>query len=42
MADIDITVLEVKTIMKDELGLGYRIAKKIPVQANTIRCLVLR
>jgi len=39
---MDVTVQEVKTIMKDELGLGYRIAKKVPVQANTIRCLVLR
>ena len=28
--------------MKDELGLGYRMAKKVPVQANEMRCLVLR
>ena len=28
--------------MKDELGLGYRMARKIPVQANHKRCLVLR
>jgi len=28
--------------MKDELGLGYRMARKVPMQANTIRCLVLR
>ena len=28
--------------MKDELGLGYRIARKVPIQANQERCLVLR
>jgi len=28
--------------MKDELGLGYRVAKKVPIQANMERCLVLR
>ena len=28
--------------MRDELGLRYRVAKKVPVQANQERCLVLR
>jgi hypothetical protein len=28
--------------MKDDLGLSYRMAKKIPVQANHKRCLILR
>ena len=28
--------------MHDELGLGYRLAKKVPVQANEPRCLILR
>jgi transposase len=40
--DIEVTISQVKTIMKDDLGLGYRVARKIPVQANTERCLVLR
>ena len=41
-ADIEVTIEQVRTIMKDELGLGYRMARKIPVQANHKRCLVLR
>lgn len=28
--------------MKDELGLGYRLSRKVPVQCNSERCLVLR
>jgi len=40
--DIVVTISQVKTIMKDELGLGYRVAKKVPIQANMERCLVLR
>lgn len=28
--------------MKNDLGLRYRMAKKIPTQANSSRCLVLR
>ena len=40
--DIEVTISQVKTIMKDELGLGYRVAKKVPIQANMERCLVLR
>ena len=40
--DIEVTIHQVKTIMKDELGLGYRMSRKIPVQANSSRCLLLR
>ena len=40
--DIEVTIKQVKTIMTDELGLGYRLARKVPVQANEARCLVLR
>ena len=40
--DIEVSISQVKTIMKDNLGLGYRIARKIPIQANMERCLVLR
>ena len=40
--NVEVTADQVKTVMKDELGLGYRVAKKVPVQANEMRCLVLR
>ena len=40
--DIEVTIKQVKTIMTDELGLGYRLARNVPVQANEARCLVLR
>ena len=40
--NLDITPEQAKTVMKDELGLCYRMSKKIPVQANEKRCLVLR
>ena len=40
--DVEITLEQVKTIMKDELGLGYRLTRRIPVQSNSERCLVLR
>ena len=39
---LEVTPTHVKVILKAELGLGYRMAKKIPVQCNTERCLVLR
>ena len=29
--DINVTAQQVKIVMKDELGLGYRIARKVPV-----------
>ena len=28
--------------MRDELGLGYRLVRKVPVQSNSERCLVVR
>ena len=40
--DIEVTIKQVRTVMTDELGLGYRLAKKVPVAANEARCLVLR
>ena len=39
---IEVEIERVRAVLKDELGLGYRMAKKIPVQCNTERCLVLR
>jgi hypothetical protein len=29
--NVEVTAHQVKTVMKDELGLGYRLAKKVPV-----------
>jgi len=40
--DLEVTAEQVKAIMKDELGLVYRMTKKVPVQANHKRCLILR
>ena len=40
--DVEVTTEQVKKIMKEELGLGYRLARRIPVQSNSERCLVLR
>ena len=39
--DTVVTAEQVKKVMKDDLGLAYRMTKKIPVQANQQRCLVL-
>ena len=36
------TAEQVKKVMKDDMGLAYRMIKRIPVQANQKRCLVLR
>lgn len=33
---------KLRHIMKKDLGLSYRKAKKVPVQSNTVRCLILR
>ena len=32
--DIEVTVEQVRAAMKDDLGLRYRVAKTVPVQAN--------
>ena len=32
----------VMKVLKDELGLGYRMARDVPLQGNSERCLVLR
>jgi len=29
--DIEVTIKQVRTVMNDELGLAYRLAKKVPV-----------
>ena len=37
-----ITSEQVKKIMKEDLALAYRMTRKVPAQANTDRCLLLR
>ena len=32
----------IRRVMKKELRMGYRLAKTVPVQGNSERCLVLR
>ena len=39
---IEINNLQVRQILKKELGLGYRTVKNVPMQSNSERCLVLR
>ena len=39
---IDLTNTKLKQFMKQELGMKFRISKKIPMHANSQRCLVLR
>ena len=40
--DVEISLPKIKLTMKKELGLGYRRVKKVPIQGNSERCLVLR
>ena len=40
--DEDVTHVELRRIMKKELGYSYRQVKKVPVQSNSVRCLILR
>ena len=40
--DVEISVPKVRTVLKKELGLGYRRARQVPIQGNSERCLVLR
>ena len=32
----------VSKVMRKDMGIGYRLAKMVPVQCNVERCLVLR
>ena len=40
--DLKVKHSEVRSVLRKDLGLGYRIARKIPIQSNSERCLVLR
>ena len=39
---LEVSTKLVRTVMRKELGMGYRMAKKVPVQSNLERNLVLR
>ena len=39
---LEVPIEKVRRHLKEELGLGYRMARKVPLQANSERCLVLR
>ena len=40
--NLEVNNYQVRNVLRKELGLGYRIAKKVPIQSNSERCLVLR
>ena len=37
-----VKVTLVRRVLKRDLGLRYRLVRKVPIQANSERCLVLR
>ena len=41
-ADLEVKREEVRSVLRTDFGLGYRMAKKVPIQSNSDRCLVLR
>ena len=42
IAEVALTMTEVRDVMKNDCNLRYRKVWKVPIQANTERCLVLR
>ena len=40
--ELDLNVAQVQRALRKDLGLGYRRVRKIPIQGNSERCLVLR
>jgi len=40
--DVELSLPKIRAALKMELGLGYRMAKKVPIQSNSERCLILR
>ena len=41
-ADLEVNLKLVRNVMRKDLAMGYRLAKNVPIQSNTERCLVLR
>ena len=40
--DLDVSLLQVQQVLKQDLKYSYRRARKVPLQGNSERCLVLR
>ena len=40
--DLDVSEKQIRGVMRRELRMGYRLAKTVPIQSNSERCLVLR
>ena len=40
--DLEVRDAEVRGVLRKDMRLGWRMAKKVPIQSNTARCLVLR
>ena len=40
--EIEVSLKFVRQVMRKDLGMGYRLAKMVPIQGNSERCLVLR
>ena len=41
-ANLEVSSKLVRQVMRKDMHLGYRLAKTVPIQSNTERCLVLR
>ena len=40
--NLEVNLKFVRSVMRKDLGMGYRLAKKVPIQSNLERTLVLR
>ena len=40
--DLKVKDSEVRSVLRYDLGLGYRATRTVPIQSNSERCLVLR
>ena len=40
--EVDLSLAKVQQALRKDIGLGYRRVRKIPIQGNSERCLVLR
>ena len=39
---VELSQAVIRSVLRKQLGLGYRMAQRVPIHANTERCLVLR
>ena len=42
MTELEVGIGLVRQVMRKDLSMGYRLAKTVPIQGNSERCLVLR